>query len=71
MASKATNPDFPPVGTPAGNDEFVATNNVGGGGGGGLPPTPGSEGLYALVNQVTIVNGQPTGQISWQKTESC
>ena len=36
VASKATNPDFPPVGTPAGNDEFTATNNVGGGGGGGL-----------------------------------
>ena len=35
VASKATNPDFPPVGTPAGNDEFTATNNVGGGGGGG------------------------------------
>ena len=36
VASRATNPDFPPVGTPAGNDEFTATNNVGGGGGGGL-----------------------------------
>ena len=36
VASTATNPDFPPVGTPAGNDEFVATNNVGGGGGGGF-----------------------------------
>ena len=35
VASRATNPDFPPVGTPAGNDEFTATNNVGGGGGGG------------------------------------
>ena len=35
VASRATNPDFPPVGTPLGNDEFVATNNVGGGGGGG------------------------------------
>ena len=35
VASKATNPDFPPVGTPVGNDEFVSTNNVGGGGGGG------------------------------------
>ena len=35
VASKATNPDFPPVGTPLGNDEFTATNNVGGGGGGG------------------------------------
>ena len=38
VASKATNPDFPPVGTPAGNDEFTATNNVGGGGGGGGGP---------------------------------
>ena len=36
VASRATNPDFPPVGTPLGNDEFTATNNVGGGGGGGL-----------------------------------
>jgi hypothetical protein len=36
VASRATNPDFPPVGTPLGNDEFVATNNVSGGGGGGL-----------------------------------
>ena len=36
VASGATNPDFPPVGTPLGNDEFTATNNVGGGGGGGL-----------------------------------
>ena len=35
VASRATNPDFPPVGTPAGNEEFTATNNVGGGGGGG------------------------------------
>ena len=35
VASRATNPDFPPVGTPVGNDEFTATNNVGGGGGGG------------------------------------
>ena len=35
VASRATNPDFPPVGTPLGNDEFTATNNVGGGGGGG------------------------------------
>ena len=34
VASRATNPDFSPVGTPAGNDEFVATNNVGSGGGG-------------------------------------
>jgi hypothetical protein len=34
VASRATNPDFPPVGTPLGNDEFVATNSVGGGGGG-------------------------------------
>ena len=38
---------------------------------GGLPATPSSEGLYALVNQVTIVDGQPTEQIFWQKTESC
>ncbi len=36
VASKATNPDFPPVGTPAGNDFFESTNSVGGGGGGGL-----------------------------------
>ena len=35
VASRATNPDFPPVGTPLGNDDFTATNNVGGGGGGG------------------------------------
>jgi hypothetical protein len=35
VASKATNPDFPPVGTPVGNDEFTAANNVSGGGGGG------------------------------------
>ena len=35
VASRATNPDLPPVGTPLGNDEFTATNNVGGGGGGG------------------------------------
>ena len=35
VALRATNPYFPPVGTPLGNDEFVATNNVGGGGGGG------------------------------------
>ena len=36
VASRATNPDFPPVGTSLGNDEFVATNNVGGGGGGSV-----------------------------------
>jgi hypothetical protein len=36
VASKATNPDFPPVGTPAGNDEFAATSNISGGGGGGF-----------------------------------
>jgi len=37
VAINATNPDFPPVGTPLGNDEFVTTNNisVGGGDGGG------------------------------------
>ena len=35
VSLKATNPDFPLVGTPSGNDEFIATNNVGGGGGGG------------------------------------
>ena len=35
VSLKATNPDFPPVGTPLGNDEFVATSNVSGGGGGG------------------------------------
>ena len=35
VASKAANPDFPPVGTPLGNDEFVATQNVASGGGGG------------------------------------
>lgn len=34
-ASRATNPDFPPVGTPAGNDEFAVTSNISGGGGGG------------------------------------
>ena len=33
-ASRATNPDFSPVGTALGNDEFVATNNISGGGGG-------------------------------------
>ena len=71
VASNAANPDFPPVGTPLGNDEFTATNNVGGGGGGGLPPTPGSEGLYVLVNRITLVDGVPTGQIAWSKTESC
>lgn len=35
VAMNATNPDFPPVGTPLGNDEFVAANNISGGGGGG------------------------------------
>lgn len=35
VAARSTNPDFPPVGTPLGNDEFISTNNVGGGGGGG------------------------------------
>ena len=34
-ASRATNPDFSPVGTPLGNDEFVTANNISGGGGGG------------------------------------
>jgi len=34
VASRAANPDLPPVGTPLGNDEFVATQNVAGGGGG-------------------------------------
>ena len=72
VASKATNPDFPPVGTPVGNDEFVSTNNVGGGGGGG-----GGE-LYAFkvvddgdgtvsvttgtVNTVTATALTPTGK---------
>lgn len=36
VASRAANPDFPPVGTPLGNDEFFVTQNVAGGGGGGL-----------------------------------
>ena len=71
VAMNATNPDFPPVGTPLGNDEFVATNNVGGGSGGELPLTPASEGLYVLANTVTIVDGVPTGQIAWSKTEEC
>ena len=35
VASQAANPDFPPVGTPIGNDFFESTNNVGGGGDGG------------------------------------
>ena len=35
VASRAANPDFPPVGTPLGNDEFFVTQNVAGGGGGG------------------------------------
>lgn len=35
VAARSINPDFPPVGTPLGNDEFISTNNVGGGGGGG------------------------------------
>ena len=34
VASRAANPDLTPVGTPLGNDEFVATQNVAGGGGG-------------------------------------
>ena len=36
VASRAANPDFPPVGTQLGNDEFFVTQNVAGGGGGGL-----------------------------------
>ena len=47
------------------------SSSGGGGGGGDLPVTPDSEGLYALVNVVTMVDGVPTGQIFWQKTESC
>jgi len=36
VAINATNPDFPPVGTTSGNEEFVSvSNNAGGGGGGG------------------------------------
>ena len=48
VASKATNPDFPPVGTPAGNDEFAVTSNIsgGGGGGGGVDGLGGSTPLY-------------------------
>jgi len=37
----------------------------------GLPPTPESEGLYVLVNEVTLVDGVPTGEIAWSKTEEC
>ena len=33
VASRAANPDFPPVGTPLGNDEFIVTQNVAVGGG--------------------------------------
>jgi hypothetical protein len=37
VAMNATNPDFPPVGTTSGNEEFVSVrNNAGGGGGGAL-----------------------------------
>jgi hypothetical protein len=35
VASSAADPDFPPVGTPLGNDEFVTADNISGGGGGG------------------------------------
>ena len=35
VASNAADPDFPPVGTPLGNDEFITANNISGGGGGG------------------------------------
>ena len=57
VASRATNPDFPPVGTPAGNDEFAVASNTSGGGGGG-----GGE-LYAfkVVNEgggdVSVTSG--------------
>ena len=70
VASRATDPDFPPVGTPLGNDEFVSTNNVGGGGN-PLPSTPNSQGLYVLVNEVTIINNVLTDDIKWSKTEAC
>ena len=47
VASRAANPDFPPVGTPLGNDEFVATDNVAaGGGGGGVDGLAGSTPVY-------------------------
>ena len=37
VAINATNPDFPPVGSSSGNEEFVSVSiNAGGGGGGGL-----------------------------------
>jgi len=34
VAINATNPDFPPVGTTSGNEEFVSVSNNAGGGGG-------------------------------------
>ena len=55
VATNATNPDFPPVGTPLGNDEFVAANNISGGGGGG-----GGE-LYAFK---VVDNGNGTVSVT-------
>ncbi len=54
-ASRATNPDFSPVGTPLGNDEFVTANNISGGGGGG-----GGE-LYAFK---VVDNGDGTVSVT-------
>jgi len=71
VASKATNPDFPPVGTPVGNDEFVSTNNVGGGGGGGgelyaFKIIDDGDGTVSVttgtVNTVTATALTPTGK---------
>ena len=71
VALKATNPDFPPVGTPAGNDEFTATNNVGGGGGGGgelyaFKVVDDGDGTVSVttgtVNTVTATALTPTGK---------
>ena len=70
VASRATNPDFPPVGTPLGNDEFTATNNVGGGGGGGglfaFKVVDDGDGTVSVttgtVNTETATNLTPAGK---------
>ena len=75
VSLKATNPDFPPVGTPSCNDEFIATNNVGGGGGGGGDVVNnGSEPLYqdgAYTGPFAIkINGSYSTDGQGQVTQS-
>jgi hypothetical protein len=69
VALRAANPDFPPVGTPLGNNEFFVTQNVAGGGGGefyAFRVVDEGNGTVSVttgtVNTVTATGLTPTGK---------